>query len=835
MASPNVHQEIQVAFESRRPILPMIFSPTELPDPVTYALAGRQWVEVGDRPDEEWLPSALRALSSLGLQVAEPSAPDETSRPNPRPAARPTAPTAAHNLPAPVTSFVGRESAVAEVSRLIGEHSAVNRLVTLTGAGGSGKTRLAIEVGRLLVERAANSFPDGVWLVELAPISDAEAIPSTFLAAVGGREAPGRPPEETLIEFLRPRAALVIVDSCEHLVSACARVVESLLRACPRLVILATSREPLGIVGEVLWRVPPLSLPAAVQELAPEQALASEAVRLFVDRAAVVRPGFALTARTVAPVVQICSRLDGIPLAIELAAARVKVLTVDQIAERLQDRFRLLTGGSRTALPRQRTLQAMIDWSYDLLSEAERSLLQSLAIFAGSFTLEAAEAVGGEGDMLDLLSQLVEKSLVEADDRGTEVRYRLLETVRQYAVERLEADGRTEAVREQFAQYYGRFGEQAEEGLTRGEQLAWLDRLDPEVGNLRVALEWCRLHDPGAGLRLLRKTDEFWPFRGYFHEARRRLYDLLTLVPTDSPGRAQGMFQACKYAYFAFDLAEAEKVGVEALNLSRALGITDVVAGTLSYLSSGAQFRGDHATAVARGDESVALFRMLGESIGLGYALLFRSMVALVEGDLSTATSELAESVRIFRRFREYRGLGWSLGQLGRAARSAGDLSRAIALMEESRESLDRLRDTVSIVWRLGEMADLVRVAGDTPRAKALVGEALRLGRGLGVELSLYLVLHAAAMLALQGGQFERGVRLLAATYHEADPRGTMAMNEVAEYDRLVEAATGALGPERIEQIRAEGAKMSFQEAAAFAADGLDQERCGGSGSPAAV
>src|SRR5713226_5481995 len=362
-------------------------------------------------------------------------------------------------------------------------------LLTLTGSGGCGKTRLALQVAADLLEE----YADGVWLVELAPLADPALVPQTVASALGVRDAPGRPLTATLTDYLRSKSLLLVLDNCEHLLEAGAQLADALLRSCPRLRLLASSREGLGIGGEQTYRVPSLSLPDA-RHLPPLERLRDfEAVQLFADRARLSQATFAVTQANALSVAQVCQRLDGIPLAIELAAARVKALSVEKLNERLDDMFRLLTGGSRTALPRQQTLRALIDWSYDLLSPSEGALLRRLSVFAGGWTLEAAEAVcAGEGveewEVLDLLTSLVEKSLVLYEERGGEGRYRLLETVRQYARDRLLEAGEAEAVRGRHLGFVLRLAEEAEPKLSGPEQVVWLDRLEAEHDNLRAAL-----------------------------------------------------------------------------------------------------------------------------------------------------------------------------------------------------------------------------------------------------------------------------------------------------------------------------------------------------------
>src|SRR5579884_1061615 len=429
------------------------------------------------------------------------------------------------NLPVQLTSFIGREKEMEEIKRLLSR----TRLLTLTGSGGCGKTRLAAQVGADLLA----DFADGVWLVELAAIADPALVPQTVASTLGIREEPGQRLLETLQQHLKPKSLLLLLDNCEHLSAACAQLAETLLQACPNLRILASSREALGIAGELAYRVPSLSLPELPRLPSAEAALVPalarcEATRLFVERAALSYPGFALTEQNAPAVAQVCVRLDGIPLAIELAAARIKVLSADQIAARLDDRFRLLTGGSRTALPRQQTLRALIDWSYDLLSEAERTLLRRLSVFAGGWTLEAAEAVCS-ADALHLLTSLVDKSLAVYEEQAGEARYRLLETVREYARDRLLESGEMEEVRERHFAFFLRMAEEIEPKLTGLEQAAWLDRLEGEYDNLRAASGWALSAAEGAqaGLRLAGALWRFWEIRGHIDEGRGRLKNAL--------------------------------------------------------------------------------------------------------------------------------------------------------------------------------------------------------------------------------------------------------------------------------------------------------------------
>ncbi|HXQ33448.1 MAG TPA: adenylate/guanylate cyclase domain-containing protein, partial [Anaerolineales bacterium] len=420
-----------------------------------------------------------------------------------------------NNLPVQLTSFIGRENEIVELKHELDEH----RLVTLTGSGGTGKTRLSLQVAADLLEK----FDHGVWFVELAPLTDSDLIPQTILSTIGVQEQQGKTPLEVLKEYLHEKQTLIVLDNCEHLVSASAEVANKLLNAAPKLKILASSREALGVKGEMSYPVPSLSLPDIKHLPVIEQLSQYEAVRLFIDRALLVAPHFLVDKDNAPHIAQICCRLDGIPLAIELAVARIKMLSVEQISKRLDDRFRLLTGGARTALPRQQTLRALIDWSYDILSENERLLLRRLSVFAGGWTLEAAEEVcSGDSietyEVLDLLTQLINKSLVVVIAEGSqsgETRYRMLETIRQYAREKLLEVGGNEVVRNRHLAYFVKLVEQAEPELYRSNQVFCFNKLDDEIDNLRMAMEWALVANIATGLQIASIPWRFWNVRGF--------------------------------------------------------------------------------------------------------------------------------------------------------------------------------------------------------------------------------------------------------------------------------------------------------------------------------
>ncbi|HLE26902.1 MAG TPA: tetratricopeptide repeat protein [Anaerolineales bacterium] len=641
-----------------------------------------------------------------------------------------------HNLPLQLTSFIGREKEIADVKRLlIGA-----RLATLTGPGGIGKSRLSLQVAAELLEL----FPDGVWLVELAPLADPALVAQTVTTALGVREAPGRPILTILTEYLRTKNLLLLLDNCEHLVEACARLAEALLQACPHLWILTSSREPLGIAGEAPYRVPSLSIPD-IRHLPPVETLTQyEAVRLFLERAEVAMPGFVVTNANAPAIAQVCHRLDGIPLAIELAVARVKLLGVEQVAARLDDRFRLLTGGSRTALPRHQTLRALIDWSYDLLSPPERGLLQRLSVFAGGWRLEAVEAVTSHQSsvisdqwslvtdhILDLLTQLVNKSLVVADgEQGAETRYRLLETIRQYAREKLLEAGSAvaEQAHHQHLEYFLRLGEQAEPELRGPDQAAWLDRLEAELDNLRAALEWSLETNVATGLRLAAALLWFWHIRGH---------------------KAEG----CEWLERALS-AEAQECGDHALPVAHAMirGKALNVAGFLRRML------GETDKAAMLTEKSVALFRELGPAgkRGLAYALL---NLGTIDQDLDRAKALAEESLSLFREVGDQLGIAESLNTLGGIAWGKGDFPRARVIWEERLALCRELGDKDGIAHSLTELGDVTFRQGDYQQATTLYEDSLARFREIGNKWMMGEVLSRLGQVASAQGDYEQAAQ----------------------------------------------------------------------------
>lgn len=641
------------------------------------------------------------------------------------------------NLPLALSSFVGREREMAEIKRLL----TGSRLLTLTGPGGCGKTRLALEVAATLTEE----FEDGAWLVELASIPEPTLVPQAVVSALRVHEAPDRPPTGTLLEHLGSKQTLLVMDNCEHLVDACSALLIALLRACPGLRVLATSREALGLVGERVWRVPSLSLPDPEHPPAPEDSKHYEAVRLFDERAAAVASGFELIPDNAPAVARLCHRLDGMPLAIELAAARVKVLSAEQILARLDDSFALLADGGRSGIPRHQTLKATMDWSHELLSEEERILFRRLSVFAGGFALESVEEVcAGRGiereEILDLLTRLIDKSLVLVAERGREVRYRLLETVRQYAREKLDEPGEAASVRERHALFFLALAEEAEPALVGPDQGEWLKRLETEHDDLRGALGYFRENeDAGRGFRLGCALWRFWWMQGRFTEGRAQLEALLELPGASerTEARARALYVlgvlACRQAdYAAGNQAEARAYQRESLEIYRELGDEPHTADVLRELGRIGIELGDWTTADSFLEESLRIEREAGSEYGVALTLNSLGWLAHFRGENAVASPLFEEARGVFRESGDDLYADICLFFLGRIATDEGDYEEARAKLTATVD--DRLPHYPWAVPPLLEaFAGLEAAQGQAARALELAGAAAALRESIGV------------------------------------------------------------------------------------------------------
>ncbi|HEU5103410.1 MAG TPA: BTAD domain-containing putative transcriptional regulator [Roseiflexaceae bacterium] len=738
-----------------------------------------------------------------------------------------------HNLPSALASFIGRARERAEITRLLAHLPSGCHLLTLTGTGGCGKTRLALEVAGDLV----GEYSDGVWLVELAGLADGALLPQAVASALGVREEAQRPLTPTLVDALRSRALLLVLDTCEHLIEPCAQLAQTLLSTCPQLRILATSREALGLAGETAWLVPSLDLPEPHHLQALTELSRVEAVRLFVERAAAALPTFMLTQENAAAVAQVCRRLDGIPLAIELAAARVKVVSVETLAARLDDSVRLLTAGSRTALPRQQTLRATIDWSYDLLSEPERALFQRLAVFAGGWTLEAADAVCAGAsvavnDVLDLLAHLVDKSLVVVDRPPSgAVRYRLLEPIRQYAHMKLMEAAEAPATRQQHAHFFLALTEQAEPQLAGAEQVTWLNRLEQEHDNLRAALQWfIERGEAAPGLRLGEALWRFWRTRGHLTEGRACLAELLAL-PTRSispesgadeadwpAARAKALIAAGDLAAEQDDYATAHALLEEGLTLGWKLADERHIARALGGLAILALAQGDDARAATLYEESLTLSRKAGDQHLIAGILDGLGVVALNQGDEARAVPLVEESLALYRDLGDTRGIADALRSLGWLALNRGDLARAAPLLEESLALYRQQGYPQYIAWALRSLGSVALLQGHTERAAALCVESLTLGRKVGDRYIIAWCLEDVAGVALAQGDPLQAVRLLGAAEGLRATIGAQLLTfDRARYERIVAAVRAALEAAAFAAAWAAGRALPLEQAIAEA------------------
>ena len=659
-------------------------------------------------------------------------------------------PILANNLPQQTTSFIGRDQEITAVTALMQK----SRLVTLVGSGGAGKTRLSLQVAADLLDGDG----DGTWLVELAPLSEPALVPQAVAQVLGIKEQAGQPTVCTLVDALKTKQLLLVLDNCEHLLPACAALASDILRACPDIHILASSREALNIPGEQTYRIPSLSLPDPQRPQTAQTVSQYEAVILFLQRAQAVQPSFIVTEANAPEVAQVCRRLDGIPLAIELAAARVRSLTVAQIMARLDDQFRLLTGGNRTALPRQQTLRALIDWSYDLLTEGEKTLLGRLSVFAGGWTLSAAETVCSEMgvddfEVLDLLTSLVDKSLVVYEPlvvyeagAGSAGRYRLLETVRQYARDRLAEGSASEAAGGRHAAWSLALAEQAEPQLTGPEQAAWMGRLEMEHDNLRAGLSWYRQQANGAAsnLRFSGALGWFWSVRGHFTEGRQWLEQALeqagepngTESRKDLAVRAKAFHWSGTLASRQGDDAVARALIEAGLTIYRRIGNRRGITYSLGSLGLIASGQGDYAAAQSLLGESLTLWRRLGDQAGTAAALNCLGLVAFLQADYAAARTLSAESLTIRRRLGDQRGMAHSLINLGNTASGQGDYAAAQSLLEESLMLFRELADRWGIAESLESMGGVAHGQNRSSRAAWLFGAAAALRETIRIPLA---------------------------------------------------------------------------------------------------
>ena len=759
------------------------------------------------------------------------------------------------NLPSEVTTFVGREQEIATLSVLVRERS----LVTLTGVGGVGKTRLALQVAA----EAVSHLPDGVWFVDLASLSDPSLVLPAVAQALGihqglAQSLPAEIPEparalaQLVVEHVHSKRLLLVLDNCEHLLGACAQVTEMLLRACPKVRILCTSREPLGVGAEATWRVPSLAVPDPERLPPLDELAASEAVRLFLERAAQKEASFTLSAESAPAVAQICQRLDGIPLAIELAAARIRVLTPEQIATRLDDRFTLLTGGSRAALERHQTLRAAVDWSFDTLSETEQALLRRTSVFAGGFSLEAVEAactfgVVSSENVVDLLSQLIDKSLLQMETHRERARYRLLETIRQYSRDQLVGVGEVEEQRSRHQHFFLAMAERTERRMWGDDQGAAMDELNDDADNVAQAVAWSLARGEWeVALRLAGALDRFWsayrPSQG-----RRLLEEALEGGPGEASfARARALSAAGLLASISGDGVPARRHLEESLALYRHLGVRRGVVWALINLAILDSQEDRLSEMGAHLHEALPLARESGHPQTIGWALTYEAFLALRRGDYDRERSAAEEALGLFRRCTDQTGIAFALthlagafqGQgdytssdplldeavalqrslggvgprlmLGHSALARGDLESARAFYQESADFARERSMSYAYVVALIHLGEVALAAGNLDEAAARYAAALGGGNDLPPPALLCWIVSGGAKLAMAQDQPECATRLLGVVEVMRDSLGIRLPPVIhSSGERCAELARKTLGAEEYEASRQAGGKLT--------------------------
>jgi predicted ATPase/class 3 adenylate cyclase len=724
-----------------------------------------------------------------------------------------------NNLPHQLSSFVGRVQEIAAVEARL----ATTSILTLTGPGGVGKTRLALEVGAHLVD----VYPDGVWFVELGNLNEGELIGDAIATAMQLKQ-PNTGAIPALVAALTDRSVLLILDNCEHLLDPVVEVADALLRRCPDLRIVATSREALGMAGESLMPVPSMSLPDSAAPRSPEafeRLSACDAVRLFLDRGRAVLPGFALTEENAGAIAQICLRLDGIPLAVELAAARVRSLPPQQIASRLDHRFRLLTGGSRTALPRHRTLRAAMDWSFDLLPEEEQVLLPRLSVFAGSFSLEAAEAIASGGsvdrdEMIDLLAHLIDRSLLMPEQDSTEARFRMLETIRDYAQERLSEADEAWEIYGRHRDWFTGLVDQARAGFfAGGEQAAWLVRLSEDHDNLRAALQWTHEDPDGADAELSLASGlwRFWEIRGHLAEGSAWLERAIARTGGEvSARRANALTGAGILAGQRGDNRAAASFHEAALLLRRELGDAGGIAAACSNMASIAIELGDVDRARELYRESIANTEATGDRQGSAFSWLNLGDLIARHGDPVEADGLYAQAIGIFEALDDTWGMAQGAARQAQAARRRGDAALARTRYAEARTLYQRIEDGRGEARMLVGLGDVAADEGQMPLAETLYRESLALRDRLGDRPGTAAVIERLAGVSTD--RPERAARLIGASSALREAIGApLSAAANAELDRFLAGLRDDLGDEALHQALAAGRRMSSREAIGYA------------------
>ncbi len=734
-------------------------------------------------------------------------------------------PIATNNIPTQLTSFIGRERELAEAeARLEG-----SRLLTLIGPGGTGKTRLSLE----LASRNISKFADGVWFIELAPLADPALILQTVASALGVRAQAGMPLGDIVADYLRSKNLLLIFDNCEHLVEASAQLADELLHNAPQIKIIASSREALGIMGETVYRVPSLSLPdfRSLGDLG--NLMRFESIQLFVERASAANPKFHLTDENASFVAQICSRLDGIPLALELAASRVSAFTPEQIAKRLDDRFKLLTGGSRTALPRQQTLRALIDWSYDILPKEECKLLMRLSVFAGGWIFEAAESMFPDIDVLELLPQLVNKSLATMDEEGDEPRYRLLETIRQYARDKLIESGEAAEMRNRHLNYFVRLAEASEEQIYGAMALQWVNRLESEYDNLRAAIEWGMDNNVMAVLRMAGALPNFWFRRGYenegiqwIHEALERMKQLPEVEGEAARERlaiiAKSWQSVSFMAFSQGDMFNASAAAATSSGYARELGDKRLLAMVLTFELVSKMMSGRFQDVDSLMEEVLAIANESNDqyAIGMAYGMFGNRKMMLGQYD-DESKSMVAKGLATLKNNQNRFGHTMVLFGMAMGSRFNGRFDDAREQFAPLVPIFHDMGDHHRTNMVRSEMAHMERLEGRHEKASAMYRETILEWKRLGHRAAVANQLECFAFIAKAHEKPERATHLLGAAEALRELINIdMSQLERIEYEREVADLKANMDEKYFTSLWAVGRSMTMEQAIQLALQG---------------
>lgn len=757
-----------------------------------------------------------------------------------------------NNLPVQLTSFIGRVQEMSKVKELL----EVSRLVTLLGPGGTGKTRIAMQIGAELI----NDFMNGVFVAELAPVTDPLRVSRALIDTLGIKELPNKSPEETIIDYLKDKSLLLLLDNCEHLIDACATLSEKLLANCAKLKILATSREALKCDGERIYRLEPLSVPDVKKNYSPEELAQFEAVRLFIERALTVNAGFRITNDNTPALSQICYQLDGIPLAIELAAARINVLTIDGISERLNDRFRLLTGGNRTALPRQQTLRALIDWSYDLLSENEKLLCRRLTVFSGGWTLESSEKICSdelldEYEVLDLLENLTDKSLVKIVEEGYNSRYNMLESIRKYGNEKLIKSGEEYELYERHFNYCFQLAENSGKKLIGNEQREWIKKIAQENDNIRECLRWALLNNPESALKLSVELGKFWELQSHFmegleflkksmessknidlkwkakaiywmgfflthqgkyNEAKKYLNQCLDIFSEtgDKDGEALTYLSLGMIAVFESDYKSIDSFSQKSLSISLGLNNKSYIARNLQNIGLGLMQQGNHDSARTKMEESLSIYRELNDTLQIAKIIGNLGALEYLLTNYDKARILFEESLVLRRELGDKQGISIALSNLGSVAYMQKDFEEAEKCLLESLEIIKEIGDKRVYVTAINTLANIAYDTGDYPKAVQLFCESLVIADEIGDNYSIAKDFEGFANIYIAMENYEMGCRMAGKyiSLMNATNRNLIE-GELERIENTKEILKSKLGDTDFEKYWSEGENMNIESA----------------------